>query len=237
MVEIIPAILEKNYEDIVKKVQIISEASPWVQVDVADGIFAPNKTWPFIKTNDPDLEALIHEQKSLPEWESVSYEFDLMVSNPRAVADTFVTAGASRIAVHYGAFESDHEREVFLKDFKKKYNLPEPLSVKLGLAINIDKPVNLIVRYIVLLDFVQLMGIDHIGGQGEKFNEKTYERVAELRKLAPDLTISVDGGVKKEHLAGLVEAGVNRIIAGSAIWGSNNPAEEYEGLCDKIDGK
>ncbi|MFZ3020414.1 MAG: hypothetical protein WA051_02795 [Minisyncoccia bacterium] len=236
MPEIIPAILSNSFEDIEKKVKEISYSSPWVQIDVVDGIYAPSKTWPFLNTDDEDLKALIHEDKALPEWENVSYEFDLMVTNPRAVADTFVMAGASRIIVHYSSFKDDNEREVFLKDFKKRYNLPEPLGVELGLAIGTDIEIVDFVRYIeqnkLELDFVQLMGIDRIGKQGEKFNEKTIERVRELKKLIPDLVIQIDGGVGEEHIKPLIEAGAERLIEGGIIWSTDDPIGEYERLLD-----
>jgi len=230
MSEIIPAILTSSFEDIGKKVRDISNVSPWVQVDIVDGIYADNKTWPFLKNDDPDLADLVQEKKSLPEWESVSYEFDLMVDNPRALADTFVMAGASRIIVHYSSFKDEQERSVFLKDFKKKYNLPEPLSVELGLAIGTDINIEEILKYKDTIDFVQLMGIDRIGVQGERFNEKTIERVAELRKLIPELVIQVDGGVGEEHIKALIDAGASRLTEGSTIWSAEDPEEEYEHL-------
>ncbi len=230
MSEIIPAILENKFEEIERKVKEISFVAPCVQIDVVDGIYAEGKTWPFLKTDDEDLKALVQEDEALPEWEDVSYEFDLMVSNPRAVADTFVMAGASRIIVHYSSFKDEQERELFLRDFKKKYSLPDPLGVDLGLAIGTDIDVNEILKYKDTIDFVQLMGIDHIGKQGEKFNEKTIERVAELRKLLPEMIIQVDGGVGEAHINALVGAGVNRVTEGSTIWSADDPVEEYEHL-------
>ncbi len=234
MNEIIPSILEKDFSEIENKVRIISEVSPWVQIDVVDGVFAPNKTWPFIHTNDEDLKKFVQEEESLPEWESVSYEFDLMVSNPRAVADTFVMVGASRIIVHYSSFKDDHEREVFLKEFKNKYTLHGPLSVELGLAVRTDVPVTEISKYIDTVDFVQVMGIEHVGFQGQQFDEKTFEYIGELRKQFPDLVISIDGGVKEEYMQKLVEVGANRICIGSAIWSSENPPAEFEHLKDLL---
>lgn len=232
MSEIIPAILERSFEEIEKKVRTISEASPFVQVDVVDGVYGKEKTWPFIKGEDENLKKLVQEDQSLPEWESVSYEFDLMVDNPRALADTFVMAGASRIVVHYSSFKDEQEREVFLRDFKKKYNLPEPLSVELGLAVGTNIPVSEILKYKDTIDFVQLMGIDHVGQQGEIFNEKTIVRVAELKKLLPEMIVQVDGGIKEETIKPLVEAGAGRLIIGSTIWNAEDPVGEHEKLSE-----
>ncbi len=226
--QIIPSILEDKFVEIEKKVETISYDSSWVQIDIVDGVYAPYKTWPFLKTDDEDLKALVQEDKSLPEWENVSYEFDLMVANPRAVADTFAMAGASKIIVHYSSFKDGEEMGVFLREFKNRYTLHGPLSVELGLAIGTDINIEEILKYKDTVDFVQLMGIDHIGRQGEKFNENTIERVAELKKLAPEMGIQVDGGVKEEYIQKLVEVGVDRIIVGSAIWKAEDPIEEFE---------
>ncbi len=234
MSEIIPAILERSFEEIEKKVRMISEVSPFVQVDIVDGVYGKEKTWPFIKGEDENLKKLVQEDQSLPEWESVSYEFDLMVDNPRALADTFVMAGASRIIVHYSSFKDEQEREVFLRDFKKKYNLPEPLSVELGLAIGADINIEEILKYKDTIDLVQLMGIDHVGQQGEIFNEKTIARVAELKKLLPEMTIQIDGGIKEETIKPLVEAGAGRLIIGSTIWNDEDPVDEYEKLSEMV---
>lgn len=226
--EIIPSILLGSFSEIKNKVQEISYDAPSIQIDVVDGIYAPYKTWPFVKTPDEDLGKLIQEEESLPDWENVSYQFDLMVNNPSEIADTFVTVGASKIIVHYSSFKDDQEREVFLREFKSKYNMPEPLSVELGLAVGTDINIEEILKYKDIIDFVQLMGIDHIGRQGEKFNEKTIERVAELKKLIGDITIQIDGGVKEEHVKPLINAGANRLIIGSAIWNAEDPIDEFE---------
>ncbi len=230
MPEIIPSILLSSFSEIRNKVQEISYDAHSIQIDVVDGIYAPYKTWPFIKTPDENLEKLIREEESLPDWENVSYQFDLMVANPREIADTFVTVGASKIIVHYSSFKDDQEREVFLREFKNKYNMPEPLSVELGLAVGTDINIEEILKYKETIDFVQLMGIDHIGRQGEKFNENTIERVAELKKFLPEIVIQIDGGVKEEHIEPLIKAGANTIIVGSAIWESENPPVEFEHL-------
>lgn len=234
MSEIIPSILEKSYKDIEDRVRQISNCSSWVQVDVVDGQFVPFKTWPFLNSNDEDLKKLVGEEVSLPEWESVSYEFDLMCANPRAVADTFVMVGASRIIVHYSSFKDDHEREVFLRDFKKKYNLPEPLSVELGLAVGTDISIEEVIKYKDAIDFIQVMGIENVGQQGEKFVESTYDRIKKIKELAPDLIVSVDGGVKEEHLQKLLEAGVDRICMGSQIWRADDPVDEYIRLSELV---
>ncbi len=229
-VEIIPAILSTSYEDITRKVAAVSEVAPWIQLDIVDGEYGTQKTWPFLSLADKDLAALVHEEATLPQWEDVSFEFDLMVKNPRALADTFVTAGASRIIVHYGSFVDNNEREVFLREFKNKYNMPEPLTVELGLAVGFETPIEDIQKYIEYLDCIEIMGIKDVGAQGEPFAQGTIEKVRKCRELFPEMVISVDGGVREEYVEPLIEAGVNRLVIGSAIWSSSDPEGEYEHL-------
>jgi ribulose-phosphate 3-epimerase len=75
------------------------------------------------------------------------------------------------------------------------------------------------------IQFVQLMGIDHIGFQGQEFDEKVIGRVKHLRLKYPGLPISVDGGVSLENAQSLFEAGADRLVVGSAIFNSDNFVE------------
>ena len=79
-----------------------------------------------------------------------------------------------------------------------------------------------------LADFVQFMGIDKIGYQGQKFDEKDFKKISNLRKKYPDVTISVDGGVNFDNYKDLVKAGANKLISGSAIYESENIAESIK---------
>jgi ribulose-phosphate 3-epimerase len=119
-----------------------------------------------------------------------------------------------------------------LADLRKKY---EPmrenlLGIELGLAINIDTPNTDIYPYLsrvddeglMPVDFVQFMGIRKIGYQGEPFAEEVYGKIRELRAHNPDIIISVDGGVNLENAPILLEAGANRLIAGSAVFDSDD---------------
>jgi pentose-5-phosphate-3-epimerase len=81
------------------------------------------------------------------------------------------------------------------------------------------------------MDFVQVMGIDRIGRQGEPpdIHHREIALVERLRRRYPSLTIQVDGGVAP-HVKELVRAGANRLIVGSAIVHAKNPGEVYKKL-------
>ena len=76
-----------------------------------------------------------------------------------------------------------------------------------------------------LADFVQFMGIKKIGYQGQEFDTEVLDKISDLRKNFPDTIISVDGGVNFENAQDIVEAGVNRLVSGSAIYESDNIRE------------
>ncbi len=70
------------------------------------------------------------------------------------------------------------------------------------------------------------MGIDEVGYQGSSFNPAVIEKIREFRIQNPEMTVSVDGGVNLENAQSLVDAGANRLVSGSAIFGGNNTVEE-----------
>jgi ribulose-phosphate 3-epimerase len=74
------------------------------------------------------------------------------------------------------------------------------------------------------------MGIEHEGQQGQPADPRAVELVRALREAHPDLPIQVDGGVNAEHIPALVEAGASRLVAGSAVFGVDNPAAALKEL-------
>ena len=105
--------------------------------------------------------------------------------------------------------------------------------VEIGLALNMDTPVETIhdSRFKILEDdiqFIQLMGIDHIGFQGQSFDEKVIGRIKQVRLKYPTIPISIDGGVSLENASELIAAGADRLVVGSAIFGADNPTEALE---------
>lgn len=228
MAEIIPAILPKDYDELVEKMSAVRRLVPLVQIDVCDGAFVKARTWPF-HGSGPDIHFLdiIKEEEAFPFWDEVEFEADLMVNAPRKYIDEWITAGASRLVIHA---ESTHEFEQIAKDVDEKYMRARDsmLGVELGIALNIDTPTQTIFPYVEKADFVQFMGIDSIGAQGQEFDEKVVEKISDFRKKYPDMTVSVDGGVNLDNAGALIEAGASRLVIGSAIFGSDDIAGTIE---------
>lgn len=224
MVEIIPAIIPKSFADLKEKMSLVSELVPIAQIDVMDGIFVTSKSWPHMRNPDPDFTAILKEENGFPFWETIDFEVDLMVSNPEQVWQNWLLAGAKRIIIH--AESSKNLRGLFDVIKKKLPSEDSLLYTEVGVALNIDTPNEQIYPLLSSVDFVQFMGIAKIGFQGEPFDERVIAKIADLRGKYPNATISIDGGVNKENAVKLVKAGVNRLVVGSALFGSENISEE-----------
>lgn len=205
MIEIIPAIMPKDYEHLDEMMSLFVGVVPFVQLDIMDGKFVPERTWPYPR--DPHFEAISKEEEGMPRWEEIDFEADLMISNPELAVPKWVSAGANRVIVHVES----------MKDFEViRAAVPEGM-IELGLAINNDTPLSMLDSYLDRIDFVQCMGIAQIGFQGQPFDERVVERVHTLRTMKPEMPISVDGSVNFDTARSLADAGATRLVSGSAI--------------------
>jgi ribulose-phosphate 3-epimerase len=214
MREIIPAILPENYNDLCGHVEALEGSVSQVQVDICDGIFVPSKCWPY-KNDSGELGKILEQEEGLPQWEKIDYEVDLMVQNPILDAEKWIQAGAKRLIFHIES-EGIPETMEMLK-VEHKYTKEDDL-LEVGVAINIDTPISALKYIIDDISFVQCMGIDRIGYQHEKFDERVLEKVKEIKEKYPDTIIAVDGGVDFENLQSLIGAGVDRFVAGHSIF-------------------
>lgn len=215
-IEIIPAILPRDFAELEDKASLVQGSVKTVQIDVCDGQFVPNATWPY-KKHDDTFEKLLSEDLGLPFWENLNYEIDLMVNRAEEVAEEWVRAGASRIIIH-AEMKGDLVKAIGqIKD-----------QVEIGLALNIETDIALIEKYKDDIQFIQCMGIDNIGFQGQSFDDKVIEKIKLIRSKYPELTISVDGGVSLDSAPRLIEAGATRLVAGSAIFNAENSFDAIE---------
>ena len=228
MIEIIPAILPKDYEDLKNKISLVKGVCDLVQIDICDGIYVKSLTWPFLaremeaNVNEAELDynfrKILNEEEGLPFWEEVDFELDLMVEDAVENFDIYTKLGPKRIIFHIGAIG-------VLEDFQHFLEGMDPYvrdTMKIGVAISPSKSVEQIFPLINYIDFVQVMGIDHEGAQGEEFDPKCIEHIKNLRQKFPDLVISVDGGVDLETAPALIRAGASRLTIGSAIWSTDD---------------
>lgn len=238
MIEIVPAILPLDFEELQEKLSIVCNQVPLVQIDVCDGVFVPRKNWPYVSFNpDSDFQNLLLENKGFPFWEKLDIEVDLMVSDPEEKMNDWITIGASRLIVH---IESTKDITRLLKNFRDRFpKSNQALSdIEIGLALGLETSPLGLEPYLDEIDFVQCMGIAQIGYQGQAFDNRVIEMIKSVLKMDKEMIISVDGGVNLENASTLIRAGASRLVVGSAIFEATNPLEtirNFQSLATKND--
>ena len=224
MTEVIPAIMPRNYEDLKNRIALVRGLVQTVQIDICDGRFVRTATWPFTDSDlalDFHAQAILNEEEGLPFWEEMDFEFDLMVADAVENFDFYTKFGPRRIIFH---LEAQPDLEAF-REFLEGIDLFLRENIQIGVAINPNTPIEKIFPMVNHIDFVQCMGIEKIGYQGEPFDERVLNQIESLRKKYADVIISVDGAVDIDTGPKLVAAGANRLIAGSAIFKSADMRE------------
>jgi ribose 5-phosphate isomerase B len=219
VVSIAPSLPAQSFEEIVTLLDSLRGTATEVQIDMVDGVFVPFVSWPFTEN---DVQAAL--EKLSPYAHEFALEVDCMCIEPLLYLQTFVTLGVKRVIVHAGTTELYSECVAHAKSN----------GYKIGLGILNSTPRAFVEEYAHLFDFVQVMGIEHIGVQGQPFDIKTLETVRSLRTAYPTLPIAVDGGVNADTIVKLKVAGANRFAPGSFVSKSLNPVASYKHLTELI---
>ncbi len=234
MTEIIPAIIPESLEDLKDKMSLVNGIVPVVQIDICDGKFVPSKSWPYINDKQDDFHKLNDEEEGFPFWETLDFELHMMIDTPEHSVHDWIRAGAKRIVLHVESGEFIYD---LIKELREEYGYvgEGAVDVEIGIAIKIETPNEELYKFIdkdenekSLIDFVQFMGIKHVGYSGQDFDDEVLDKISSLREIYPEVIISIDGGVNFDTAAELVDAGANRLVAGSAIFESENIIEAIE---------
>lgn len=205
--QIIPGILEKDWAEIEKKIEIIKTFSGKIHIDVIDGKFADNMTFldptPFSKFND------------------IYFEVHLMVEEPINYLDSFAKAGFRKFIGHVEKMTSQEE-------FVAKGELLGEVSLGLDLPSSLD----LITVSFEDLDSVLLMDVK-AGFSAQTFDQSLLEKVKTLRAKT-FIPIEVDGGINDQTILPAKDAGANIFVATSFISNSENPLDQYKKLQNLI---
>lgn len=197
MVEVIPAILEKDFGEIEKKIHLVESLVQWVQIDIADGELVNNTT--FI---DPaPYGALVTP---------INLELHMMVKDPLRYLERYAKVGFKRFFAHVeGAYVDEY--------IEKCYQL----GVEVGLAIDGPTPFETIHKYLDNLDCVLVMAID-AGESGRPFREDTLGKIKSIRDVDLEIPISVDGAMNEDNARKVIAAGATRINSNSYIFASSD---------------
>lgn len=217
MPKIIPAILPQTYTGIIHGADRVHECVDTIQIDFVDGVFAPNQTWLFNNKEKERFSAIEREDEGLPYWDTLDYEFDLMVQNPLEKMDLFMALGPTKLIFHIGSFKEEEMLAYF-------EGLPLIIkeTISFGMAVGVDTDIALVEPYRAYIDTIQCMGIAEIGVQGKPFDERVLTQIQKAKELFPEKRISVDGGVSLATAPALVRAGADTLVVGSALFGSTD---------------
>lgn len=205
MIEVIPAILESNFEEIEKKIHQVEGLVKWVQIDLADNTLVPNATF----TDPAPFTAL---------KPALNLELHLMVKDPLRYLERFSNAGFKRFYAHV---EGDYVEDYVAESYK--------LGVEVGLAIDGPTPFEKIKQYLDNIDCVLVMAIE-AGFSGRSFREDTIEKIQKIRGVDLEIPISVDGAMNEENAKKVIAVGATRICSNSYIFQS----EDIKGAIEKL---
>lgn len=227
MTEVVPAIIPHSFVDIQKDVRRVRKYTDFVQIDVSDGIFSPEKTWPHMGDDgEIQFEDLVSEKESLPFWKDVNYEVHLMVQEPMNVLDKWISTGVARIILHV---ESDGNLDEMISLIRNRSGSDGSLlRTEIGLALLPSTELGELDAYLDKIDFVQFMGNDKIGYHGVELDPHVYDKIKELRKKNSDIGIAVDIGVDEDTAPKLVSAGCTKLVSGSALFDAEDIKAQIE---------
>ena len=197
-----PSMLACDFANIQRDCQLINDSNAdWFHLDIMDGVFVPNLSFGI-----PVVEAIKkHAQKPL--------DVHLMIVQPERYIDAFKQAGADLLNVHYEASPHLHRTIESIRQ----------AGMKPAVTLNPHTPVSLLEDIITDVDMVLLMSVNP-GFGGQKFITNTIKKVESLKELIlrrnGKALIEVDGGVDNHSAPLLVKAGVDVLVAGSAVFGS-----------------
>lgn len=223
---IIPAIIPTSKEDLASKLAQLSGLCEEVQVDIVDGKYAGPASWPYT-VGEAEASRMLADGELLPYAGEIGFEIDLMSTDPESVAGVWIGLGATRLTIHA---ESTRFLSRFLESVGSVYGHDTGFASNLlsvGLAIGTETDLSLIEPFIDKIDYVQCMGIRTIGHQGEPFSPSVLPRISAFKKKYPDTPIQVDGGITLENAPSLLQAGVSRLVVGSALWKAPDLAAQY----------
>ncbi len=200
------SMLSADFANLQRDIEMVNQSdAAWFHLDIMDGNFVPNLSIGF-----PVL-------KAIAKYATKPLDIHLMINNPDFYIERFCTeAKAAYLTVHYEACNHLHRT---LQSIKK-------MNVKTGVSLNPHTPVNVLESILEETDLVLLMSVNP-GFGGQKYIENTYDKIKKLRKMIDDkklnTLIEVDGGVDLSNYKQLIEAGVDVLVCGNAVFSTENP--------------
>jgi len=204
-----PSILSADFSNLQLALdQCANGGAPWIHVDVMDNQFVPNLT-----IGPPVVKSLRTKTKKF-------LDVHMMVIEPEKLVEPFAKAGADMITFHIEAAD----------DPKGVIDLIRSAGCRVGISLKPSTPVSDVEPYFEEIDLILVMSVEPgFGGQG--YIEGSTKRIKKIKQklveqcLQDRVLIEVDGGIKLHNAKEVIEAGADVIVAGSAIFGTDDPAQ------------
>lgn len=214
--QIAPSILAADYARLADEAAEVAEVADWLHVDVMDGHFVPNLT-----IGLPVVTALLKHT-------GVPLDCHLMISDPDRWAPEYAEAGAQNVTIHVEAASAP----------VRTLRMIRSAGARAGLAVNPGTAIEPYADLIGEIDMLLVMTVEP-GFGGQHFLDLVLPKVARARQLISrhggEIWLQVDGGVSDETIERCAEAGADVFVAGTAVFGSEDPVAAIRHLRAKAD--